>query len=142
MSGRTTVSENLKSIIICVDSYKDSLIKGYIYHGTFSDGKRFDNLMQLLFIIEDIIDDTGFPKATTEKRRFNAFEAPAKSEVIEGHNDFSTKKGELASFKLRILFRQNASWQGSIAWLENNVDEPFRSALEMLMLIDSALSNQ
>jgi len=40
-----------------------------------------------------------------------------------------------------VIFRQNASWQGSLAWIEKNIEEPFRSALEMFMLIDSALSN-
>jgi len=116
-------------------------MKGYVYHGSFGDGKKFDNLMQLLLIIEDVLDDTGFPQATTEKRRFNAFEPAGKGDKASGEQiDFSTQKGKLASFKLRIMFRQNASWQGSLAWLENNADEPFRSALEMLMLMDSALS--
>jgi len=141
MSGRVTVGESLKSIIICVDSYEDSLMKGCAYHGSLGDGKKFENLMQLLLIIEGVLDETGFPKATTEKRRFNAFEPVGKDQkaVAEQH-DFSTKKGKLASFRLRIMFRQNASWQGSLAWLENNADEPFRSALEMTMLMDSALS--
>jgi len=135
------ISENLKSIFVCVDSYNDSLMQGHIYHGSFGDGKKFDNLMQLLLAIEDILDDTEFPKAETEKRRFHVFEPAEKSDktIAESH-DFSTKKGKLASFKLRIIFRQNASWQGSLGWLEHNIDEPFRSTLEMIMLINSALS--
>ena len=140
MTGRISVAESLKSILICVDSYSESLFKGCIYHGSFSDGKTFDNLMQLLHIIESTLDDTGFPRATTEKRRFGAFTPPEKGDESDERHDFATKKGKLASFKLKIMFRQNASWQGSLAWLESNTEEPFRSALEMIMLMDSALT--
>jgi len=41
---------------------------------------------------------------------------------------------------VKVLFRQNASWQGSIAWLEGKREESFRSVLELLLLIDSAVS--
>ena len=140
MTGRITVAESLKSILICVDSYDDSLIKGYIYHGSFGEGRKFNNLIQLLFIVEETLDDTGFPRATTEKRRFGAFTPQEKAETVDESHDFATKKGTLASFKLKIMFRQNASWQGSLAWLESNTEEPFRSALEMIMLMDSALT--
>jgi len=142
MTGRGAVAEGLKTILICVDSYDELLIKGYMYHGSFGDGKGFSNLMQLLLMIEDILDDTGFPKATTEKRRFNTFKAEEKGTGTGGGlHEFEAKKGRLATFRLKILFRHNASWQGSVAWIEGGNEEPFRSALELLMLMDSALSN-
>ena len=40
---------------------------------------------------------------------------------------------------VRILFRQNASWQGSVLWREGGQEERFRSALELVLLMDSAL---
>ena len=142
MTGRTIVSENVKTILICVNSYKDLLMKGMVYHASFSDGKPFANLMQLILIVESILDDTEFPRATTEKRRFHSFKMRDKEiEIVDEEHDFDIKKGKLATFKLRIMFRHNASWQGSVAWMEDNVEEPFRSALELLMLMDSALSS-
>ena len=48
-------------------------------------------------------------------------------------------RGELATFAVRIIFRQNASWQGSVVWLEGEREESFRSALELVLLMDSAL---
>jgi len=42
----------------------------------------------------------------------------------------------------RILFRQNASWQGSVVWVEGRQEERFRSALELVLLMDSALTAQ
>ena len=49
--------------------------------------------------------------------------------------------GKLATFYVRILFRQNASWQGSVAWLEGGSEQRFRSVLELLLLLDSALTS-
>ena len=142
MIGRATVAESLKTILICVDSYNNSCMAGVIYHDFYKDGKGFSNLMQLLLTIEDILDDTGFPKPTTEKRRFNTFKTTDKERTIsEDKLDFTMIKGELATFKLKIIFRHNASWQGSVAWIEDSEEEPFRSALELIMLMDSALSN-
>ncbi|NLW65775.1 MAG: hypothetical protein GXY26_06040, partial [Clostridiales bacterium] len=38
-------------------------------------------------------------------------------------------------------FRQNASWQGVITWAEDRREESFRSALELVFLMDSALAS-
>ena len=43
------------------------------------------------------------------------------------------------TFILKILDRQNSTWQGSILWVEKQNEQYFRSALEMLKLIDVAL---
>lgn len=48
----------------------------------------------------------------------------------------------LATFVVRILHRENATWQGEIFWAEENRTEKFRSMLEMVRLIDSALEKE
>jgi hypothetical protein len=45
----------------------------------------------------------------------------------------------MATFFVRIIFRQNASWQGSVLWLEGQREQRFRSALELIFLLDNAL---
>lgn len=45
------------------------------------------------------------------------------------------------SFMIVIKDTQNASWQGTIEWLNQNKKQHFRSALEMIKLIDSAVEN-
>lgn len=49
------------------------------------------------------------------------------------------RREKLATFYVRILFRQNASWQGTVLWSEGSQEERFRSALELALLLDSAL---
>ncbi len=44
---------------------------------------------------------------------------------------------ENQSFILEIKSKENHTWQGSVAWVEGKKKENFRSALELLKLIDS-----
>ena len=49
------------------------------------------------------------------------------------------QNGAVATFSMRILFRQNSSWQGSLTWIEGNQEEYFRSVLELIVLMENAL---
>ncbi|MBU3191217.1 hypothetical protein K9O30_18435 [Clostridium bowmanii] len=42
-------------------------------------------------------------------------------------------------FLVRIKYRQNTSWQGTIQWLDGKKTRHFRSCLELMMLIEGAL---
>ncbi|MBN7774598.1 hypothetical protein [Clostridium aminobutyricum] len=52
--------------------------------------------------------------------------------------DIDSYKGQKATFILQVKFRQNASWQGTVKWLEKKETLHFRSALEFIKIIDSA----
>lgn len=52
---------------------------------------------------------------------------------------FETKVGQRATFVIQILFKQNATWQGSITWSEKKKVQHFRSTLEMIKLMDDAI---
>lgn len=43
------------------------------------------------------------------------------------------------TFVVKILSKQNATWQGSITWVEEQKTQNFRSALELIKMIDEAL---
>ena len=148
MTGRANVPESLKTIIVCVDSYEDSFIEGAVFHGSFQGCREFANLMQLILIVENILDETGFPQAAAEKRRFRAAcatnnetagEPRTESEFDGSEHGIEARKGRLATFMLKVMFRHSASWQGSVAWTEGSREESFRSALELFALMDSAL---
>lgn len=51
----------------------------------------------------------------------------------------STKK---STFIIQINNFQNATWQGTITWTNGRMAEHFRSALEMIKLIDSAVTGE
>lgn len=45
------------------------------------------------------------------------------------------------TFIIKIHGRENSTWQGKICWVEKQEEQYFRSALELLKLIDGALDN-
>lgn len=46
------------------------------------------------------------------------------------------------TFIVDIKDNQNATWQGSLSWVQGNKKENFRSALELIKLIDSAIEKE
>jgi hypothetical protein len=46
-----------------------------------------------------------------------------------------------STFIVQIQFNQNESWQGTVAWTEQKKEKRFRSTLELIRLIDQAISD-
>lgn len=51
----------------------------------------------------------------------------------------SEETGARGTFIIRILNTQHETWQGTLTWTEEKRVESFRSALELVNLIDSAM---
>ena len=56
---------------------------------------------------------------------------------LDNQRDVGSTKG---TFEISVKFTQNSTWQGEIHWVEKNQKQNFRSALEMLKLMDEALA--
>jgi hypothetical protein len=50
--------------------------------------------------------------------------------------------GKKGTFVVQILNQQNATWQGTVNWMEEKETQPFRSLLELIRLMDSALESE
>lgn len=120
---------------ICVDKYENRVPVGRLYNPFCPEGMQFTSLMELILEMENLQDEMQFPQPFTSRRSFS--EAPTVRLGVVGTS--SQEMGRCATFQVRILFRQNASWQGSVLWIENQVEESFRSVLELILLMDSAL---
>ena len=125
-----------RSTIVCIDSYENSILSGRFCNTFLSEPEPFSSLMQFLLKMEQMLDNMNFPGAFASIRTFAAAPKP----MAKGPPDRETGRGKLSTFEIRVLFRQNASWQGSLTWLEGEQEESFRSVLELSMLIDSALT--
>lgn len=53
-----------------------------------------------------------------------------------------SKKKKGATFVVEIKNTQAQSWQGNVTWVESREKCPFRSAFELLTLIDSAVEDK
>ena len=63
------------------------------------------------------------------------------------YDDFAEKierlqkmRGEIGTFIIQVKFRQHATWQGVVVWAEDNKIGNFRSAMELVHLIDNAIN--
>ena len=54
------------------------------------------------------------------------------------NQNVNKKKG---TFVVKIEFCQHGTWQGKVIWAEENRTERFRSALELLRLMDEAIAS-
>lgn len=127
--------EEYRVTTVCVDSYENGVLSGRFYNPYLQEGKEFRSMAQFLLGMEQTLDMMEFPKSYTAKRTFAS--APGS---LAGNVEEEIRQGRIATFQVRVLFRQNASWQGSVVWLEGKREESFRSALELFFLIDSALT--
>lgn len=128
-------SEEYRTILVCVDSYHHGTLQGRFYNPVLNEGHSFQSMTQFITKMEQSLDGMEFPKAYTVTRTFS----PTPEKPPNPPNTVY-QEGRLASFALRILFRQNASWQGSIVWLDQNREQRFRSVLELILLFDNALT--
>lgn len=122
-----------QTILLCVDSYENGVPRGHMYLG--QEGQCFDSLSQLLLRAEQLLERNGGVQSFTTPRIFSLVrplgDASCDAERLS--------RGTAATFEMRVLFRQHASWQGELLWLEKNTRQSFRSVLELITLMDSAL---
>ena len=129
--------EAVRMTTICVDSYDQGVLKGRFYNlAQENEGCSFNSLIQLIVAMERILDLANYPQSFTAVRSFS----PVSEPKLESLADGVVKKGEKATFVIKILFRQHTSWQGTITWVEEKCEQVFRSVLELILLMDSALT--
>lgn len=128
--------EAYRTTYLCVDSYERGVMRGRWYNpGLEGGGRSFESLAQFLTGAEALFDAGNFPQSYMAKRVF----VPIPEMAAPGNLDLSSQTGKRGTFMIRLLFRQHASWQGCVTWIESSSEQTFRSALELILLIDSAL---
>ncbi|MGN0718927.1 MAG: hypothetical protein ACI4LQ_03870 [Anaerovoracaceae bacterium] len=131
-------TDGRRAMLVCVDSSEKGVWTGRYYNSSLKKGESFRSLVDFLMKMEKTLDQMYFPQSFSAVRRFTQEE---ETELIGASNE-ECQTGKAATFLIRILFRQNASWQGSILWLEGKREESFRSVLELIFLMNDALNAQ
>lgn len=132
------VSEDMRSCIIRVERYDNKNPEGTFYNLYYGAEVPFENLTRLLLLMEELMDELDCPQASMKSKRFGIEQKT--SERYNISRQIAGRPQEaLATFKVKVLFRQGASWQGKVEWVEEGMETSFRSALELVKLMDSAL---
>ena len=108
---------------------------GRLYNSRLGQAEVFRSTIGFLTRMEQLLAIEDVPQPFNEVRTF----APVLSLLPHLPEMTAPREGKLATMELHILFRQNASWQGTLSWIEGGQEQHFRSVLELLSLIDSAL---
>ena len=140
-SGRYIGTPN--GIVLCVDQNNDGIIKGRLYHGYSRENIPFRGCENIIKTAEELFNALGFPHVGTGDRdidgglrRFQKKEGMTRvmrdEELLEQHGDMGT-------FVIRVQHRQHSSWQGRVTDLDRDQTVYFRSALELIKIIDRTL---
>lgn len=141
MSNIGYIPERFKTGTICIDSYDGKTFAGRLWYPRFDGELKFNNLMQLVEAIDASVRTIGFPDEYSTIRRFGTNEDTVQT-GCGTNGDFVPDNGKLATFRIKIIFLQNATWQGMLTWVDKDVEENFRSLRELIYLLDSALDSK
>lgn len=128
-----------RTVVCCIDSFENESPKGRLYTPRSPSGESFHSLIEFLWSTEQYLNKINFPQAYSAIRSFQKDSEEGKG-AEKAQSDI--REGLLGTFKIRILFRQNASWQGCVEWIEGETAESFRSVLELIFLIKSAIKSK
>lgn len=132
-------------ISICIDRKNGTDYEGRIWNEYDPEPRSFSGMLQAFEQIEEFLDDLNFPQKSTIPRTFGKTSAQGMAQAFYRKRDkimgnLEDKNGAEGTFIVQIKYRQNSTWQGQVVWAEENKKVYFRSALELLRLIDGAIS--
>lgn len=136
--------------LVRIFSYEDQVLIGSVSNEFYGRTMYFRDVVQMAAILESLFDSLAFPQSSMAYR---SFRAPAKRRPRRQTNfmkaggvvqtaaiePMANKEREKASFVVHVQFRQNATWQGTITWVNKGVTQHFRSVLEMIRLMTEAV---
>lgn len=151
------VSHSPNIVTLCLDSYDEERQRGRMYHQYISGAISFTSLFEAFDRMDRLYDELQFPQAAMRIRSFQAEQRKMEQAVkkaqmsvlpvfkrkemkeMETFDKVTEQRGEDSTFIIHVKYRQNASWQGEVTWVDKQKKEYFRSALELVRLIDSAI---
>ncbi len=131
--------------MITIFSWHETYLSGRIKHVASDESCAFESLLEMLALIEERLDDMNLVQPAMEIRSWGE---PLPGEEVEVMDSVVTDKTNSANleyintkpdFIVRVLMRQNASWQGELCWLNSGKTVHFRSLLELIMLMQEAM---
>ncbi len=154
MSGSRQVLFAKNLICVCINGHDNAEYQGAIYHQYADDEVCFESISDFLLKAEELFDQWDFPQRGLAQRFFKRGQNPdigykkkkpdekLPIDIIQEENgvrNVQNKKGELGTFVIQVVFRQDATWQGHVIHQESNSKMDFESAMELVRFMDKAL---
>lgn len=154
MDMQSTVQNAKNLMAICVDEWDSSELSGRLYHTSLGE-HYFCSLENFFQLFEQPIFAQVLPQAVFEQRSFRPTKRgkrkqevvvvqPVCNQAIQQNNaqeEFAFSHGAKGTFMVRVYYCQNASWQGTVQWMDEGKTQNFRSMLELIHLMNDALGD-
>ena len=134
-------------ICIGIDICIKTEYAGRIWHQYADSPVYYKSTMDIVWIMNRLFDEWDFPQNFVKFWSFTEAEIskrrPRKrrSDLQMDVNRIQGKIGDKGTFVVHVKYRQNATWQGDVIWVEKKRRQSFRSAMELFHLIDSAFES-
>lgn len=150
-NGTFRIYQSPNVVNLCIDTYDGERQGGRLWNQYMTEPFCFSTLIEALESMEALYDRLCYPYASTETRSFLEEGCREVGEegildtrgrehrVVEPFHRLISHRGQDATFIIRVQYRQHSSWQGEIVWVDGGRRRYFRSVLELLKLIDSAM---
>ncbi len=131
------LSSNISRFMVILNPTEYDCI-GFLYNDYYEIKINFRGIREFLNTLEEFFDQYNFPQSTHILRKFTENKKKKGSLIKMEKGKLELKSGD-ATFTIHVQFRQNASWQGTISWIQGNKTQRFRSELEMIKLMIDAM---
>lgn len=133
------------SLRVCVDRLSHHTTAGRAFSRRLVEPMEFEDMNSLFLRLEQLFDRQNFPQAFQRTRvivRDTLWQDTAAADLAEGMSEetVNAQRGEIATFTILVASRRNATWQGSVDWLDGSEKQTFSSSLELLRLVDAKLN--
>ena len=122
-------------VVVYLDKCGGGTFAGQIYDPIRADGAEFTGVMEFLNKLERMMRKTDEPPPRPGGQGSSPSPEP-------DTRPWRLEPGRKGTFEIRVLFQRNADWQGTVTWMEKRREEVFQSILELLLLMDSAATEE
>lgn len=109
--------------LVTISTYDNGAVSGYLIHPRLDAPISIRSLSQLVCLLDQVKKLESVPSKPTNEDTISLASLP-----------------RIASFTISVLFQQNCTIQGKLVWNEKQMEATFRSALELIYLLDSVLA--
>jgi len=125
------------TFFLCLDGKSH----GRFYAPNQKGEATISDLCQFIIQADRYCDFLETPQSATVMRSFRQRgrgEKTQEMDIIQTPSPGNVR-GKVATFVIKVMFRNHSSWQGSIYWVEKKHTINFRSVLELIHIIDDAV---
>lgn len=136
--SKTPLRREATQFLVALDDIVNCDYNGIVQHVQSGDCWKYHGILDLLSVLQELVREQ---LPATHRERTWMRRLSRKERVIPMSDQRMEIKGEGATFLMHIQYRQNATWQGTLEWLEGKQKVAFRSTLELIRLMEQVVGD-